>query len=436
MPQPNPTPVNRHLISLLALAMASPAPASAQSAYGCLTLSAPDSTHNRFTVTISGLLGDSATGVVSGTLGVALDANASTGATSAFSIEGGNMTMRDMSFGGLTWSINTTNLAGTAVTDSPPGAVSPTANGGTFRGALHRLIIHSGGIAGTVFTFPVSKNFTRTSPLEGTGTRTGVLTVTPGSATSYHQLFNVVMTMPVDFTQQKDVSGRTIDIRVQGTLRATGTVAAPLYTPREIAAWTFDTGASSAERRAASNVAQGAAVSTLNFNDSFTFAGTNATPSCENDGYGFGGNNGDTVIFINRANYHGGGAPAGGWTSWGPGSTAGTGSNLAANGNAPIAFTVTADSVSTVVIDSLILDWTGGQSFLTLQFQEAGATPGTPVFVPGGTLQDTRFTIPLAAPVVVSPGQTRTFTVNLDSNGLNSYHYVDGLALNGTVETQ
>ncbi len=428
--------MNRHLLPLLALAIAGLAPASAQSAYGRLTLSAPDPTHNRFTVTISGALNDSDTSDVSGTLGVALDANAGTGATSAFFIDGGNLAMQDMSFSGVGWSLNATNLAGTAVTDSPPGVVSPTAGGGTFSGALHRLIIHRGGIAGTVFTMPVSETFTRSSPLEGNGTGTGVLTVTPGSATSYHQLFNVVMTMPVDFTQEEVVSGQTIYIRVQGTMRATGTVAAPLYTPQEIAAWTFNTGATSAERRAASNVPQGAAVSTLNFNDSFTFAGVNATPSGDNDGFGFGGNSGDTVIFIDRANYNDSAAPVGGWTSWGPGSTAGTGSNLAANGNAPIAFTVTADPVSTVVIDSLILDWTGGQSFLTLQFQEAGATPGTPVFVPSGTLQDTWFIIPLAAPVVVSPGQSKTFTVNLDSNGLNSNHYVDGLALEGTVETQ
>ncbi|MDB4553640.1 hypothetical protein N9012_04275, partial [Akkermansiaceae bacterium] len=70
-----------------------------------------------------------------------------------------------------------------------------------------------------------------------------------------------------------------------------------------IAEWTFDTGANSAARLASSSVSTGATISGLSFNDSFTDVGPGAVPNDVHDGFGFGGNSGDQVIFLHRANY-------------------------------------------------------------------------------------------------------------------------------------
>ena len=118
-----------------------------------------------------------------------------------------------------------------------------------------------------------------------------------------------------------------------------------------IAEWTFDTGASTAARMASSNNASGVTVSSLSFNDSFSDFGPGAVPNDVHDGIGFGGNSGQQVMFLHRANYFDGTAPAGKWTSWASGTSAGTGSNLSADGNAPFAFTVTAGATETVTVE-------------------------------------------------------------------------------------
>ena len=209
-----------------------------------------------------------------------------------------------------------------------------------------------------------------------------------------------------------------------------------------IAEWTFNTGGDSAARRASSGVPAGATISGLSFNSSFTDVGPGAVPNDVHDGIGFGGNSGDQVIFLHRANYFDGspvfpamdGAgrfreSASDYTSWGNGATHGTGGDLSSNGNAPIAFTVSADLGQTVTVDSLTIDFTSGGASIW-EIQEAGAAVG-----PSGTSNGANplITVLLNAPVVVGSGLSKTFTINVNSGATNSNHNIDGLALNGTV---
>ena len=148
-----------------------------------------------------------------------------------------------------------------------------------------------------------------------------------------------------------------------------------------IAEWTFNAGANSTARLASSGVPAGATISGLSFNSSFTDVGPGAVPNDVHDGFGFGGNSGDQVIFLHRANYFDGSAvpsprpTVSDYTSWGQGSAQGTGADLSSNGNAPIAFTIGADAVTSVTVDSLTIDFTSGGASIW-QIQEAGAAQG------------------------------------------------------------
>ncbi|MDA7869929.1 ATP-binding protein [Akkermansiaceae bacterium] len=202
-----------------------------------------------------------------------------------------------------------------------------------------------------------------------------------------------------------------------------------------LAEWTFNTGPTSVERLASGGVAAGALVSGLMLNQSFTDFGPGAVPNDVHDGFGFGGNRGDQVIFLHRAEYFDASeVPAprpaeDDYTSWGPGSSQGTGADLNTNGNAPIAFTVTGDAISTVTIESITVDFTSGGGII-FGFQEAGDTSGATVTLNGANpLLD----VPLDAPVIVGPGETKTFTININSGALNSLHNIDGISLNGSV---
>ena len=196
--------------------------------------------------------------------------------------------------------------------------------------------------------------------------------------------------------------------------------------------WTFNDTSSLENALGSSNVFDDAEISGLKINRSggfgFGFAGLNHVPADEHDGYGFGGNGGAQVLFLHRANYYDGAGtdPVNDYTSFGlsPHETQGTGA-ADGDGNAPISFTVTAGT-QPLRVDSLTLDLTSaGVLFFT--FQEAGAAEGSATTVAPGTAG----TAALASPVIVNAGQTKTFTVNLASYGLDSYHNVNGLQLNG-----
>ena len=68
---------------------------------------------------------------------------------------------------------------------------------------------------------------------------------------------------------------------------------------------------------------------------------------------------------------------------------------------------------------------------LIVGFQEAGAAAGTTVTLNAGS--SWTGTSLLASPVVIGAGQTKTFTFNLNSGALNSFHNIDEFVLNGEV---
>lgn len=184
-----------------------------------------------------------------------------------------------------------------------------------------------------------------------------------------------------------------------------------------IAEWTFNDNSSLALALGSSNVASGLTVTQLNVNASFDFAGLNNVPGSVNDGYGFGGNSGQNVIFIHRADYFNGGGPV---TTWDSGSST-VGSN-------PLSFTVTTDSLTTVTLNSLNVAGLGIGSVHLVRFQEADAALG--VSPPGSNTSSIAF---LSTPVVIGANQSKTFTINLNSGSLNSEHLFNTITLDGIV---
>lgn len=197
--------------------------------------------------------------------------------------------------------------------------------------------------------------------------------------------------------------------------------------------WTFDSGANSAERRASTNLSAGVtSLSALEFN-TFDDVGYGAVPSSEHDGIGFGGNQGEHVAFIHRANYFDGSAvppkeTVSDFTSFGDGATQGTSAGLG-DGNATVSFTVTVGAeplqVESITIDQIHLT----SASLIVGFQEAGAVAGSTVTL--NAENSGLGTAYLTTPVVIGAGQTKTFTISLNSGSVNSNHNVSSIQLNG-----
>ena len=196
--------------------------------------------------------------------------------------------------------------------------------------------------------------------------------------------------------------------------------------------WNFDDGATSVDRLTARSVVGGATISGLTMNSSggfgFRDVGVDAVPNDEHDGFGFGGNGGEDVMFAARANYFDGGGTdsVNDYTSFG-GSDQGTTAGLG-DGNAAVSFTVTADAGKTVTVESVTCHKVSGDAFI-LGIQRAGETFGTTVTL-GGNATDTAY---LATPITVSDGDTQTFTMSFNSGALNTGHNLNEFILNGTV---
>lgn len=204
--------------------------------------------------------------------------------------------------------------------------------------------------------------------------------------------------------------------------------------------WDFDSGNKTSKRLQASKVGpELAGLSSLNFNTSFEDVGPNAVPDSIHDGIGFGraqvhegGNRQESVLFLHRAAYFDRNPPrASDFTSFGlspnetQGTTAGSG-----DGNAPIWFTVTAGDRD-ILIEGLKVDLTSA-GHLQVAFQEAGGPEGTAVTVAPGTSG----TAYLENAVVIPSNEERTFSVNLGSYALDSFHNVDEFQLIGKVATE
>ena len=189
-----------------------------------------------------------------------------------------------------------------------------------------------------------------------------------------------------------------------------------------IGEYTFnDTGSgTTAERMAvamgATSVATGATLSQLGTNTTtqLDFGGFNNTTATDNDGFSFGSNSGNSLLWFYRA-------ASGQPSAWG--STVGTGA-----ATAPLNFTVTADAVHDVTIESVSIDQKTGTDFI-YYLQEAGTTRGTPHTIANAGIED----VALDSSVTILAGTSKTFTLLLNSGAYNQVDWINGIAVNGSV---
>jgi hypothetical protein len=245
-------------------------------------------------------------------------------------------------------------------------------------------------------------------------------------------------TFTINLNSGQANSNHKIDsIEIGGSVAATGPGAAP------IAEWNFNDSSSLLNALGSSAVTNGAAVSGLTMNTDgsgfgFGFAGLSNVPNSVHDGYGFGGNSGEKVMFLHRAEYFDASTvpsprpTTNDYTSFGPASGSGAQGTSAGlgDGNAPVYFTVTAETGKVVIVESITCHMLSGSGIL-IGFQEAGETEGAIVTLPAGNNSGTAF---LNAPLIIENGETKTFTMNFNSGGLNQSHLLNGFVLNGAVE--
>ena len=106
---------------------------------------------------------------------------------------------------------------------------------------------------------------------------------------------------------------------ITDNILAAGTPVAPevFFRGAVLGQWTFDDDSSSATLLQSSSPSAGVTLSSLAIHADVTDFGNGSIPSGDDDGMGFGGNNGEQVMFWHRANYTNTNAPVGKTTTWG-----------------------------------------------------------------------------------------------------------------------
>ena len=182
-----------------------------------------------------------------------------------------------------------------------------------------------------------------------------------------------------------------------------------------LAQWNFDDTTTKETALSVSHVVDGVAMTLLTPHESMEFAGLNAVPKSEDDGYGFGRNEGRQVLFLKRAEQYASGL-------WGSDGT------TAVEG-APLSFALRVDAVTAVKIESVIVVYANGPNLL-LYLQEADADRGAEALLKGERLLEE---VSLSQPVVVRKGESKAFTINLNSGQFSSSHGIDAIFLLGEV---
>jgi len=182
-----------------------------------------------------------------------------------------------------------------------------------------------------------------------------------------------------------------------------------------LAQWNFDDTTTKETALSVSHVVDGVAMTGLTLHDRLEFAGLNTVPKSEVDGYGFGRNEGRQVLFLKRAEQY---------TSslWGSDGT------TAVEG-APLSFALRVDAVTAVKIESVIVVYANGPNLL-LYLQEADADRGAEALLKGERLLEE---VSLNQPVVVRKGESKAFTINLNSGQFGSSHGINAIFLLGEV---
>lgn len=185
-----------------------------------------------------------------------------------------------------------------------------------------------------------------------------------------------------------------------------------------LGSWTFNSGATTAQRLQSSGSPSGVTVSSLSINPSVADFGLGTVPSGNDDGMGFGGNQGEQTLFWHRANFFNPNTPS---TTWGiPGVTTGIDTTVA---NAPMSFTVTASATHSVTVESITIDANSTTNSI-VYVQEAGQAAGTGV-------AGVDITVPLNEPVSIAAGASKTFTINWNSGALDSKLIITQIDVNG-----
>jgi hypothetical protein len=182
-----------------------------------------------------------------------------------------------------------------------------------------------------------------------------------------------------------------------------------------LAQWNFNDTTTKETALSVSHVVDGVAITQLTPHDNLEFAGLNAVPKSEVDGYGFGRNAGRQVLFLKRSERDAS-------SLWGSDGT------TAVEG-APLSFSLRVDAVSAVKIKSVIVVHAAGPNLL-LYLQEADADRGAEALLKGERLLEE---VSLSQPVVVRKGESKAFTINLNSGQFSSSHGIDAIFLLGKV---
>jgi hypothetical protein len=173
----------------------------------------------------------------------------------------------------------------------------------------------------------------------------------------------------------------------------------------------------------ATNVVAGAGLSDLGINPAIAFAGSNNVPPTgagTGDGFGFGGNLGEQVMFWHRA--------AGGVGSlWG-----GSNDSRTPLANAPMSITVSADPGFDVIVEGILIESVNSPAAIN-NIQVDGAPHGADFTSSssGGIYKQNL--VQLDAPVTVSGGTSITFTVLWNSGGFDQQHKLNFIDVNGSV---
>lgn len=181
-------------------------------------------TDNLFSVSLTALsTTDNDQTRISGNILATLNVDPTTGQSSEIIFTGGNLSATDMSFS-LAFGFATatsTGLAGSLSTPVPPGTVTPAT--GEFPGSQHRLTFNQGTLNGSAPGQTFSEDFSQSNvDLDGSGT--GVLTLTETTRSTTRIFYDVSLDMPIADTSTTDASGTSVDLTINGSIKASGSL--------------------------------------------------------------------------------------------------------------------------------------------------------------------------------------------------------------------
>jgi hypothetical protein len=182
-----------------------------------------------------------------------------------------------------------------------------------------------------------------------------------------------------------------------------------------LAQWNFNDTTTEETALSVSHMVDGLSLTSLTLHNQMEFVGLNQVPQSDVDSYGFGNDEGEVVLFLKRAEQYES-------SLWGE-------SGTTAVEGAPLSFVLCVDSVTAVKIESVIVVHGNGPNLL-LYLQEADAAHGTEALLKGECLLQE---VSLEQPLVVRQGESKAFTLNLNSGQFSSSHGINAILLLGAV---